>query len=109
MYKIAWVVFFGIWAAAIAVVTYNYGILQGLPLLLSGAAVVLVIQDSARSKSLGCVFGLLAEPIWVINGIKAGQIGQVLTAAFFILAWARGIWINRRKSESDLPKTAAGS
>lgn len=77
--------------------------IEQIAIALFGVTAIFLSQDArAERRRWACVFGLLGQPFWFIETIKAEQWGIVVLCCFYTIAWARGVktnWIGERRKK----------
>lgn len=65
----------------------NNDIIQTLLLVLSAAAIALVMHGGKRVKLAGCTVGLLAQPFWLVSAWQSNAWGILI-----LTLWYTGVY-----------------
>jgi hypothetical protein len=54
-------------------------------------AAFLVTSKHAKTRKVGCFFGLCSQPFWLYSAYLAGQWAIVILSLYYAFTWSRGI------------------
>jgi hypothetical protein len=76
----------------------THDIVQGLLLILSGTAVWLLNSKHRRRQLIGCVLGMVGQPLWLWTTWVCRQWGIFILSLVFLASYGKGAVVRWRRS-----------